>query len=179
VASSSVVRLQCGAVKAAHGPRGHQLDNGRFFASGEYFSRFSVERHKTRILNKIYFVLHHLMDNLSRSSRPGETQLNAAARIHRDEILGPFFDLNERQGSNVFQHTKFCPSCLFETASHTLACGHTVCPECIKAYGQWKNKTVVEISECPIGTHHGGEHPIRSIYFKPAEAGLRILSLDE
>ncbi|OCK81310.1 hypothetical protein K432DRAFT_425035 [Lepidopterella palustris CBS 459.81] len=179
VASQRILRLQCTNVKAAHGTRGHQLDDGRYFASGNYHSRFSVETQKSGILNKIYFVLHHLLDNLSNSSRPGETQLDTASRIHRDEILNPFFNANERGRFTEFQNAKFCSSCLFEAVYHTLPCGHSLCRECIKAYGLWKSKTVVEVLRCPLSAHSRIQQQSRSIYLKPNEAGLRILCLDD
>jgi hypothetical protein len=142
-----------------------------------------------KILNGIYFRLHKLMEQLSHHTAAGEAQLDVTTRIHRD-CIKLFFANNEEQRFTGFQHTKFCISCLFEPAYHTMSCGHSFCKECIKAYGQSRTKMIVELYECPITSNSSvlgfrkstsvfiWGHS-RSIYVRPDDAGVRMLSLDE
>ncbi|KAF2803679.1 uncharacterized protein BDZ99DRAFT_546125 [Mytilinidion resinicola] len=180
VASKNFKRLHCVNVKVAHGDRGHQLADGTYFAAGEHFSRFSVESHKTVILDKIYFVLHHLLDSLSKCGQPGESQPATAHRLHRDEVLRPFYESIERTNAGTrFQSTKFCPSCLFEQVYQVLPCGHAFCRHCIQAYGWWQSKTILEVSQCPLTDRCRFPDRGYTTYIKPEDAGLRILALDE
>jgi hypothetical protein len=182
------VVLRCTKVRIGHGT-GHQLEGGFYFAPGDYESTFSVETDRMRILNRIYFVLHHLLERFSHRNITAEAQLDTAATIHLDSVK-TFFGNNEKQGFTGFQLTVFCISCLFEPAYSTLPCGHSFCKECIRAYGQCRTKTVIELYECPI--HPNSSLPVftpsastfiwgqsRSIYIAPEDAGIRMLSLDE
>src|SRR4051794_23237809 len=58
------VVLRCTKVKIGHGT-GHQLEDGFYFAPGDYKSNFSVDADRVKILNGIYFGLHHLLERLS------------------------------------------------------------------------------------------------------------------
>jgi Zinc finger, C3HC4 type (RING finger) len=159
-----------------------------YFAPGDYESNFSVDTDRVKILNRIYFGLHHLLERLSHQN-VSEAQLDAAARIHLHNLKA-FLGSNEKEGFTGFQLTMFCISCLFQPAYSTLPCGHSFCKECIRAYGLSRTKTVVELYECPIHpnsslpvSRHSGSTFVwgqsRSIYITPKDARIRMLSLDE
>jgi hypothetical protein len=189
VYSDDLITARCVNVRIGHGTRGHQLPDGRFSDYGDYVSSFSVEQDREKFLNGIYFRLHHLMDQLSHETVAGEDQLDPASRIHREHIK-LFFASDEEQRFIGFQRTKFCMSCLFERAYLTMSCGHSFCKECMKAYGKVRSNTVVELHECPITANSSRlgfskSTPVflwghsRSVYVRPDDAGLRVLSLDE
>jgi hypothetical protein len=182
------VVLRCTKVRIGHGT-GHQLEDGFYFAPGDYESNFSVDTDRVKILNGIYFGLHHLLERLSHHGAAAEAQLDAAARINLDCVKA-FLGNNEDRGFTGFQLTPFCISCLFEPAYSTLPCGHSFCKDCARAYGRSRTETVVELYECPIHPNsslpmfrHSGSTFIwgqsRSIYIMPKDAGIRMLSLDE
>lgn len=170
-------RLRCMNVRIGHGSKGHQLSDGRFFAGGDYVSSFSVETNRKKILNRIYFRLHHLLERFSGYS-PGEnTHLELATMLHRDETLHRFF--TEKQGDlATFHNTKFCLSCLVEKSYYSMPCGHSLCRECIKAFGRSRSKTVIEVADCPFHEQSQTSSTSRPIYVRPDEAGIRILSLE-
>jgi hypothetical protein len=173
------ISLRCKNVNIGHGTRGHQLEDGRFFASGDYVSKFSIEKNRLKILNRVYFRFHHLLERLAFYTVSGEDPVDAAIRIHRDDVLKGFFSQNEDQGFTGFQRTTFCISCLFGPAHHTLSCGHTFCTDCIKSYGRRKTKTIIEIDECLLHSDPGRRRQTQSIYIRPDDSGMRILCLDE
>jgi hypothetical protein len=177
----SVGELRCSKVNAVHGTRGHQLKDGRFFAAGNFMTSFSLEDHRTAILNRIYYRLHHLMELLSSQVSTGESLTDVAARIHREHVLRPFFSQMEDIGSSIFQHTKYCVSCLFEPAHHILSCGHSFCKHCINAYGSHTTNNTVEIDECPLHPYSSSLSRVRihSVHVKPDESGMRILFLED
>jgi hypothetical protein len=177
----SVGELRCSKVHAVHGTRGHQLKDGRFFAAGNFMTSFSLEDHRTAILNRIYYRLHYLMELLSSQISTSESLIEVAARIHREHVLRPFFSQMNDLGDKIFQHTKYCVSCLFEPAHHILSCGHSFCKHCINAYGNHTTNSTVEVDECPLHTYSPTLSRVRihSVHVKPDEAGMRILFLED
>ena len=71
-----------------------------------------------------------------------------------------------------------CFSCLFEPAEYALPCGHILCLFCLKAYGQARGRTVVEIDGCPMESLNKARYGLLRVFLKPPAAGIRILTLD-
>lgn len=162
----------------AHGTRGHQFEDGSFYA-GDYVSSFSIEKHRLHIVNGIYFRLHHLLEQLASYTSLGVTSDAASILIHQDDVLKGFFGLNERHLYTGFQHTDFCMSCIIGSAYHILHCGHSLCKDCIKAYGKYKTKTIIDLSECPLHADRAARRRPELIYIRPDDCGVRALCLDE
>lgn len=162
-----------------HGSKGHQLKNGKVLAVGEYVSQFSFKNHQLVFQAEIYSRLKELLKLLhSRLENDDESEVQAAAEIHRSTVLDHFFDHTAKgQGSNYISHsTCFC--CLFEPPEHPLPCGHVLCTPCLIAFGKRVGKTVVEMTGCPMETLIRPRKQAWKVLLKPPAAGLRILTLD-
>ena len=175
---ASAILLKCVNVRSGHSAKGHQLKDGRVFAHGGYISKFSFENNRDEFHAGVYFGLQHLLDQLTSCVTRGESQHEAAHRIHRDDILSAFYQPPESRPIN-FQIHDVCLSCLFVPPEHALSCGHILCTACVKAYGRAKDKIRVEMLECPLEANSYGRCLPRTIYIKPDTAGIRVLSLDE
>jgi hypothetical protein len=175
---ASAILLKCVNVRSGHSAKGHQLKDGRVFAHGGYDSNFSFENNRDEFHAGVYFSLRHLLERLTSCVNRGESQYKAAHRIHRDDILSIFYQPPENRPVKFNVHD-VCLSCLFEAPEHSLSCGHVLCTACVKVYGRMKDKTMVEMLECPLETNSYRRCLPRTIYIKPDTAGVRVLSLDE
>lgn len=146
---------------------------------GGYVSQFSFENHQAIFQAEIYAHLNELLKILhSRLENDDESEVEAAANIHRSTVLDHFFDHTSKgRGNNFISHST-CFSCLFEPPEHPLPCGHVLCTPCLLAYGKRLSKTVVEITGCPMETLIRPRQQAWKVLLKPAAAGLRILTLD-
>ena len=164
---------RCVNVRSGHGAKGHQLENGKVLAVGEYQSRFSVESFQDTFRDKVYNNLVLLLEKLQTADLKNDSEDQAAARIHRDAVLTRFYE--HVGGAAKFVSHSACFSCLVAPPEHSLPCGHILCTPCLKAFGIYRGKATVEIQACPL-------HPSRSvswrIQLKPSSAGVRVLTLD-
>lgn len=162
-----------------HGSKGHQLKNGKVLAVGGYVSQFSFERHREEFQQEIYIRLTGLLAELrSRMEHDDRPEAQAAAEIHKDSVMVHFFNHSARGQSNNFISHSACFSCLIEPPEHALPCGHVLCVLCLKAYGNLKGETRVEITGCPMDKLITKQPQSWRILLKPAAAGIRILTLD-
>jgi hypothetical protein len=175
---SSAILLKCVNVRSGHSAKGHQLKDGRVFAHGGYDSKFSFENNREEFHAAVYFSLRNLLEQLTTCVSRGEAQYKAAHRIHCEDTLSAFYQSPDKLAVKFHMHD-VCLSCLFEAPEHSLSCGHVLCTACVKAYGRIKNKTTVEMLECPLETNSYRRCLPRTIYIKPDTAGVRVLSLDE
>ncbi|KAE9366741.1 FabD/lysophospholipase-like protein [Stipitochalara longipes BDJ] len=174
---SPSITYRCINVQSGHGSKGHQNKDGRIFARGDYFARFSFQNNHEKFQAGVYFRLEHLLNQLAECTRRGDPQEVAAAKMHRSNLLD-FFHQPASEGTTVsLQNRTVCWCCLFEGPEHTLSCGHVLCTPCVKAYGRPESRTIVQIHECPFESY--GRSQPRSIYIKPEAAGLRMLVLDD
>jgi len=174
---SSLPTYRCINVRIGHGSKGHQNKDGRIFARGDYFARFSFENNQEEFQAGVYFSLKHLLGQLADCVRHGESQEVAAAKLHRVNLL-EFFQKPSSESAAVNLHNRsVCWCCLFEGPEHSLSCGHVLCTPCLKAYGRSEGRTIVRIHECPFESY--GRSQPRSIYIKPESAGIRMLVLDK
>ena len=168
---------RCTNVKSGHSSKGHQLRNGKSFGSGPYQSRFSAESYGDTWKCKIHHHLELLLGRLREANVNYEPEELVASRIHKEFVLTPFFR-HVKSSENYVSHST-CFSCLIAPPEHMLPCSHIICTPCLQAYGVAKGKLLVEITSCPLWH----ERPTTwnkpwQIVFKPASAGIRILTLD-
>lgn len=162
-----------------HSSKGHQLKNGKILAVGAYVSQLSFENYHEEFRVEIYSRLDELLKILrERTQDDDEPEAQAAAEIHKENVMVHFFDHSARGTANKFISHSTCFSCLIEPPEHALPCGHVLCTPCIKAYGESRGKLVIEMHGCPMETLIRGRNPVWKILLKPAAAGIRILTLD-
>ena len=118
------------------------------------------------------------MDLLSDQTRDGTPAEIAAAAIHCDETLAPFYRKHLKSMAQLFQSHSVCLCCLFEQPEHVLPCSHILCTSCVKSYGKPKSKTLMEIQDCPLEADMAGKYKSSTVYIMPETAGQRILVLD-
>ena len=167
-------------VRSGHGSKGHQLKDGKVFAVGGYVSRFSFKNNLEEFRNNVYCCLRELLERLHARKQKGEKEEQAAAEIHRNDVMAYFYRhaTGGERAERYNSHTA-CFCCLFELPEHALPCGHILCTSCVKAYGyQVPGSTVVEMSDCPIEGSTVRRYQSWKIHLKPNTAGIRILCLD-
>ena len=135
--------------------------------------------YRERFQYNVYARLQELLNTLrSKVQEGGELEAQAAAEIHKDQVMVHFYNHSAQGRTDVFISHSTCFSCLFEPAEHALPCGHVLCTSCLKAYGHARGRTVVEIDGCPMESLSRAQHGLGRIFLKPAAAGIRILTLD-
>ena len=145
---------------------------------GKYVSSFSFKNYRERFEWDVYSRLTGLLETLRSEFQEGNRiEAQAAAEIHKNTIMIPFFNHSTRNRVEAFTSHSTCLSCLFEPPEHALPCGHVLCTTCIRAYGHAKGKTVVEMDGCPLESISTSRYLWR-IFLKPPTAGVRILTLD-
>lgn len=124
-------------------------------------------------------MLDQLLGTLSvRVEEGDEFEAQAAAQIHKDLVMVPFYDHSAKGRPEAFISHSTCFSCLFEPPEHALPCGHILCTPCLREYGHARGKTVVEITGCPLEPLSRTRYGLWRVFIKPAAAGIRILTLD-
>lgn len=146
---------------------------------GSYVSHFSFSDYQVKFQNDTYSRLDGLLNLLhSRLKNDDESEVQAAAGIHKGTVLDNFFNHTARGRTTSFISHSTCFSCLFEPPEHALPCGHVLCTPCLIAYGKFRGKTVVELNGCPLETLITPRRTSWKAVLKPAAAGTRILTLD-
>lgn len=168
---------RCVNVRSGHSSKGHQLRSGRTFGSGPYKSSLSAVDFSNYWKSKIHHDLRLLLVRLREARRDDESEEQTASNIHRSSILKPFY-VHAGFSDKYISHST-CLSCLIAPPEHALPCGHVLCTPCLQAFGSPRGNFLYDITSCPLG-HKEPEVwniPWR-VAFKPASAGVRILSLD-
>ena len=163
-----------------HGSKGHQLKNGKVLAVGGYVSSFSFTDYRYKFQADVYSRLEELLGRLrSRVQEGAAVEAQAAAEIHKEEVLVHFYNHSARGRPEAFISHSTCFSCLFEPPEHALPCGHILCTTCLRAYGHSRGRTLVEIGDCPLElSKRRSRHGFWRVFLKPDAAGIRILTLD-
>lgn len=169
---------RCINVRAGHSSKGHQTEDGTIFHSGDYHAEFTWETYHEEFHASVYFRLEYLMGILEERTRDGTPPEIAAAAIHRDDTLAPFYRKHLKSMAQLFQSHSVCLCCLFEQPEHVLPCSHILCSSCVKSYGKLKSKMLIEIQDCPLEADMAGKYKPSTVYLKPEMAGLRVLVLD-
>jgi hypothetical protein len=170
--------IRCVNVRNGHSTKGHQMHDGHIFAHGPYEAKFTFSAYREELRTIIYTRLRCLLERLAELEGSGESQETAALQIHRDDIL-KFFYKKTSAGHKHKWPLKVCLSCLFNPPEHALSCGHVLCTACAKGYGRSRDKTTIQILECPLDDLSKLPCRTQVIHLKPESAGARILTLDE
>lgn len=168
---------RCHLVKLGHGRRGHQNAEGKIIAAGDYESSFHADDYSDEwirdLRRKLDTIQKKLQDMMFQA--PQITEQEAASKLHRQQ-MNDFYNNLGRAVDFISHET--CFSCLRELPEHPLPCGHVLCTPCIEAYGQRRDKIVIEMSSCPLHDHDTKWPLPWQIKIKPLYAGVRILCLD-
>lgn len=173
------VGARCVNVRSGHDTKGHQLDNGKVIAVGNYESQFSFENYRDDFEVNVYVHFWELLEMLHTSiCDSGKSEGEAAAEIHKNSVMKHFYNHTAKAGVKAFVSHSTCFACLFEPPEHALPCGHVLCTSCLLAYGRLKGKYVVEMEGCPIESLSNPQYQVWKVIMKPPDAGIRVLSLD-
>ncbi|PVI00816.1 hypothetical protein DM02DRAFT_592134 [Periconia macrospinosa] len=155
-----------------------QPENG-VFAVGEYQSRWSFERLQEEFRCNSYFRLEELLQLLKDKMSHRDDEQRVAAEIHRDSVMAWFYRHVSRDGrSERYNSHTVCFCCLTEPPEYALPCGHILCLQCIKTYGEKRGKTEFEMQGCPLEFQTTQLYHSWRVYLKPQSAGVRVLTLD-
>jgi hypothetical protein len=176
--------LRCVNVESGHGGKGHQNQNGKIFADGSYVSKRKFEDLREEFASNCYFRLQELLERLDtlrqkRGLRNDEVQ--AAAEIHRDDVMAWFFRHVSGNGRAAqYNSHSVCLCCLLRPPEHALPCGHVLCTNCVSIYGHARpgSRTEIEIEYCPLEVRSVRTFQPWRVYLKPDAASVRILTLD-
>lgn len=177
-------KQRCVNVRVGHQSKGHQSEDGKVFAAGDYVSSFSFELYFKDFRNMVYSCLVNLLNELAPRVQEGHTEEAAAAAIHKEMIMANFFAHVTAASRTLYDHQGFlhshtaCFCCLFGQAEVQLPCGHILCTPCLTTYGEPIGEAEYKIDGCPIE----GSLRLRSsswrVQLKPKLAGVRIMTLD-
>ncbi|CAI6249812.1 unnamed protein product [Periconia digitata] len=171
--------LRCVNVRSGHGSKGHQIKDGKVFAVGEYQSRWSFDLLQEEFRCNSYYRLEELLQLLDEKKAYGNDERRTAAEIHRDYVM-PWFNRHasgDGKSQRYHSHT-VCFCCLSEPPEYALPCGHILCLQCVRTYGENRGKTEIEMQGCPLEFQTTQLYHSWRIYFKPKSAGVRVLTLD-
>lgn len=171
---------QCTLVKARHQVKGHQDEKG-IIATGDYEAAFDssfLSQWKAQLRMAMEGIHRDFSYELEQASQVEDTQAIPEERIALDlhiEYLNQFFESVGPATAICSHATCFC--CLMDVPEHPLPCGHVLCTACIKAYGK-ASKSFVALQSCPLHRDATQWAKPATVKFKPAGAGIRVLSLD-
>lgn len=169
---------RCVNVRSGHGAKGHQLKSGKLLAAGDYQSSFSFAGYREKFRYDVYAKLTAIHAKVRERMQDERSEDRAAAEIHKESVLLPFFEHAFRGDQRAFVSHSVCYVCLFESSEHALPCGHTICGPCLRAYGKLGRSSLVEIYECPMEPRQNRWRLPWKVHLKPPAAGVRILTLD-
>lgn len=159
--------------------KGHQSEKGKILAVGAFQSEELLDFYESEFCDIVAGHLEELDDELSRWRQRGAsgrlTDQQFAYDFHRDNLSAYFGSFEE---DIVGANNMTCYGCLMEVPQHALPCGHVLCTNCVKMFGQETDSHTVTMNFCPIARRNSPTFVPISIRFKPAFAGVRVLSLD-
>lgn len=176
---------RCANVATGHS-KGHQLENGKVFAVGEFISAYieNASREKESFINTISSELDRLLKEFSTGQG-----ISIVAQYHQNHVLSQYVRYWDWKGNTDHEDDKdiapltahtTCFSCLSGTPIHALTCGHIICERCAENYstvsssGFWR-----EIRVCPLCSNMKSPWNAPWKYkIRPKHTGPRILSLD-
>lgn len=167
--------LRCINVSNGHS-KGHQTSDGKIIATGDYTASISCEKLQHRFENQVFVWL----ESLSAKLAPSDDEYAEAKKVHLQDTMTPFWKLlnNTPINRHLHSHTA-CFCCLLSVPQHDLPCGHTLCTECAKMYGESDSRGMaLRLQRCPFCTGRPEQDEPWTIQLKPKSAGARILTLD-
>lgn len=169
---------RCVNVRSGHGAKGHQSKSGKLLAAGEYVSSFTFAGYQQKFQNDTYEKLLLLTARVGAKEAMDIPKEQAAAEVHRELVMPPFFEHASRGDVRSFVSHTVCFSCLIQPPEHALPCGHIICTSCLKTHGRIHLDHYVEISACPVERSEKRFRSTWKVFLKPASCGVRVLALD-
>ena len=173
--SARVGGQRCCNVKNLH-TKGHQAKNGRSLGKGAYQSPLDPDTFFQRWIDHIDENIRDLDASLQQQCARADRDEKALLPTIHKHVMADFYRTNVSV-SDFRSHTT-CLCCVAKIPENILPCGHTLCKECIRAFGNDIGEGLLELNSCPL--HHSEtrwQKPTQ-IRFKPPEAGVRVLCLD-
>lgn len=168
---------RCTLAKSGHNQKGHQNAEGKILATGKYRTDFYADNYAETWIDDLRWNLDVIQKDLQfrMSLQPQSDEQEIAFKLHRDKMDSFYTTIS---GAKNFMSNSTCFSCLRGLPEHPMPCGHVLCTVCVKSYGHKSDKTIVQLSSCPLHTHETQWQPPWKISIKPQYAGVRVLSLD-
>ena len=159
--------------------KGHQDERGKPLENGEYQSNFIADSYRPtwhRHLQEILLKIEKRMRKKNPMSFPQQqnSEEREAAEIHLKRMNEFYRNLG---GAEHFFSNATCLSCLRDMPEHPLPCGHVICSQCVRTFGEARSKTTFHLTSCPLH-NKVRERVVIQISLKPHLAGVRVLSLD-
>lgn len=167
--------FKCCNVKILH-IKGHQANNGKIFAKGEYKSSFEHKRFFHQWIDQIDENINDLNTSLQQQfAHAGQDEKVLLPKIHR-KAMANFYQVNISVSS--FRSHTTCLCCVAKIPEIELPCGHSLCRDCVQAFGKDVGQGLFELDSCPLHYSETRWPKPAQIRFKPHEAGVRVLCLD-
>jgi hypothetical protein len=170
-------RGRCVNVKERH-TKGHQNAKGQIIGSGPYESNFTWETFEQEWLQLLTTHASEIQSKVhSQMAIKSTEELVAVTSVHLANVS--IFYRRVGGAQNFVSHSA-CFCCLREIAEHPLPCGHVLCTPCVKGYGKPHSRVAgsYTVASCPLHSSDTVFPVPWEVYFKPALAGVRVLSLD-
>ena len=155
--------------------KGHQTESGKPIGNGGYQSRFVADHYRPVWHHNLQEVLLDIEQAMTQPSNLRVSEERKAADIHLQRMNDFYHKLG---GAVQFYSNATCLSCLLQDMpEHPLPCGHVICSQCVRTFGEAKSKSVFHLICCPLHSDERSQVDVR-IALKPHLAGVRVLSLD-
>ncbi|KAK0721616.1 hypothetical protein B0T26DRAFT_800576 [Lasiosphaeria miniovina] len=173
--SESVGGVRCCNTKNSHS-KGHQARNGKIFSKGEYRQPFNQDKFFAQWINHIDENIKGLDNSLQQQSARADRDEKALLPTIHKNVMAHFYKANVPV--SCFRSYATCLCCVAKIPENELPCGHTLCKNCVQAFGNDAGQGIFELNSCPL--HHSETRWPKpaQIRFKPDEAGVRVLCLD-
>lgn len=160
-----------------HRSKGHQNESGAIIDVGSYQSNFSFERYNATWIQNLRNHIKELQDKYVHRAESDRSmpEKDIALGIHKGAISSFYLSLGS---ARRFTHHGTCLCCLMGFPQYSLPCGHVICLQCVKLYGQDHEGGYLTFESCPLHPDDVISSIPWPICLKPESAGVRILSLD-
>ncbi|ETI24750.1 hypothetical protein G647_04120 [Cladophialophora carrionii CBS 160.54] len=127
-------------------------------------------------------ILAQLVDMHDKSRRKLTFETRQATLQAHSKLLQSIYrgGYPTRDKAAEFQLNSICVACLCNPPQHQLGCGHILCTDCVKDFGQQDGRSV-KILGCPLHDNFQKNSPTgitTDVELAPAFSGLRVLTLD-
>ena len=166
----------CVSTKQGHDPTEHRCLKGKVIGNGSYVSGFTATSYGPEwicfLKEEINACREEYWEALDEFPLDVSNE-RIVSSLHLEQMNDYFGDLGS--ATSYVSHTS-CFCCLVDIPRHPLPCGHVLCHNCVREYGE-KNHNGVQLNYCPLHTYTTFSPPWE-ITLKPDHAGVRVLCLD-